>query len=264
VVEQIAGSLAFTHHNVVQMNDVASFEDWIRRRFAPELMTLGLPGNASDPDDRQARRATLFSLVGVTGNSADVQRQARELALKYIDDPSSLPGTLASTVLHVAAVGGDAMLYDRYMAQLPRLSDKPEEYYRFLNALTSFRDPALVQRTLQFAISPDVRTQDTSTLIGGLIGQPWSRDAAWAFVKANWDTLTKLLGVFQGIPRIAGSVGAFCSREKKAEVEQFFKEHPVPAADRTLRQAFERIDNCAAVKERQSAPASTWLSSAAR
>src|SRR5204863_6634705 len=89
-------------------------------------------------------------------------------------------------------------------------------------------------------------------------------DAAWAFVKANWDTLTKSLGVFQGIPRIAGAVGAFCSREKKAEVEQFFKEHPVPAADRTLKQAFERIDNCAAVKERQSTPASTWLSSAAR
>jgi hypothetical protein len=36
--------------------------------------------------------------------------------------------------------------------------------------------------------------------------------------------------------------GAFCSREKEAEVEQFFKEHPVPAAERTLRQAFERID----------------------
>src|SRR5438105_999936 len=264
VVEQIAGSLAFTHHNVLQMNDVASFEDWIRRRFAPELMTLGLPGNASDPDDRQARRATLLSLVGVTGNSADVQRQARDLAVKYIDDPSSVPGTLASTVLHVAAVGGDAMLYDRYMAQLPKLTDKPEEYYRYLNALTSFRDPALVQRTLRFAISPDVRTQDTSTLIASLIGQPWAQDAAWTFVKANWETLTKTLGVFQGIPRIAGAVAAFCSREKKAEVELFFKEHPVPAADRTLKQAFERIDNCAAVNERQSAPASTWLSTAAR
>ena len=264
VAEQIGRSLAYTREDVVQPGDMPRFEEWVRRRFGPELTTLGLPGNQSDPDDRQSRRATLLSLVGVTGNAADVQRQAGELALKYIDDPMSVPGTLASTVLNVAAYGGDAMLYDRYMAQLPKLSDKPEEYYRFFNALRSFRDPALVQRTLQFAISPDVRTQDTSTLIGGLIGQPWSRDAAWAFVKANWDTLTKLLGVFQGIPRIAGSVGAFCSREKKAEVEQFFKEHPVPAAERTLRQAFERIDNCAAVKERQAPAASTWLASTAR
>jgi hypothetical protein len=264
VAEQIGRSLAYTREDVVQPDDTPRFEEWVRRRFGPELTTLGLPGNQSDPDDRQSRRATLLGLVGVTGNSPDVQRQARELALKYINDPMSVPGTLASTVLNVAAYGGDAMLYDRYMAQLPKLSDKPEEYYRFFNALRSFRDPELVQRTLQFAISPDVRTQDTSTLIGGLIGQPWSRDAAWAFVKTNWDTLTKLLGVFQGIPRIAGAVSAFCSPEKKAEVEQFFKEHPVPAAERTLRQAFERIDNCAAVKERQAPAASTWLASTAR
>src|SRR5436190_17882927 len=255
VIEQIGGTLAYTHDDVVQANDVARFEEWVRRRFGPELMSLGLPGSTSDPDDRQSRRATLLYLVGVTGNAPDAQRQARELALKYIDDAASLPGTLASTVLHVAAVGGDAMLYDRYVAQLPKLTDKPEEYYRFFNALRSFRDPALVQRTLRFAISSDVRTQDTSTLIASLIGQPSSQDAAWAFVKANWDTLTKTLGVFQGIPRIAGAVGALCSREKKAEVEQFFKEHPVPAAERTLKQAFERIDNCAAVKERQSGPA---------
>jgi aminopeptidase N len=264
VVEQIGTSLAYTHNNVVQEADVARFEEWIRRRFAAELTSLGVPGNTSDSDDRQSRRATLLSLVGVTGNSPDVQRQARELALKYIDDPASLPPTFASTVLNVAAIGGDAMLYDRYRAQLPKLTDKPEEYYRFFYALASFRDPALVQRTLQFAISPEVRTQDTSSLIGSLISQPWSRDAAWAFVKANWDTLTKTLGVFQGIPRIAASVGAFCSRDKAAEVEQFFKEHPVSAAERTLKQAFERIDTCVAVKERQAPAASAWLTTASR
>ena len=79
------------------------------------------------------------------------------------------------------------MLYDLYVAQLPKLSGKPEEYYRFFNALPSFRDPALVQRTLRFAVSPDVRTQDTSTLIAGLLGRASSQDAAWTFVKENWD-----------------------------------------------------------------------------
>ena len=156
------------------------------------------------------------------------------------------------------------MLYERYRAQLPKLANMPEEYYRFFYALPSFHDPALVRRTLDFAISPDVRTQDTAQLIAALIGHPESREAAWTFVKANWETLTKSLGIFQGIPRIAGSVGAFCSREAEMDAEQFFKAHPVPAAERTLRQAFERIDACIAVKERQSAPAAAWLAAAAR
>src|SRR5262245_26319382 len=262
VIEQIGRSLSYAREDMVQPSDTGRFEEWVRRRFGPELMTLGVPGSASDSDDRQSRRATLFSLVGVTGNSPDVQRQARDLALKYVSDPMSVPPTLVSTVLNVAAYGGDAMLYDLYIAQLPKLTGKPEEYYRFFNALPSFRDAALVQRTLRFAISPDVRTQDTSTLIGGLLGRTFSQDAAWAFVKENWEMLTKTLGIFQGIPRIAGGVGAFCTREKRAEVEQFFKEHPVPAAERTLRQAFERIDSCVAVKERQAPAASSWLVSA--
>jgi len=264
VIEQIGHSLVYAHDDIFAAGDVPKFEEWVRRRFSPELMTLGVPGNVSDPDDRQSRRATLLSLVGVTGNSTDVQRQARDLALKYIDDPASLPGTLAPTVLSVAAVGGDAALYDRYVAQLPKLSGKPEEYYRFFNALPSFRDPALVQRTLQFAISPDVRTQDAPTLLGALMGQAASQDAAWAFVKANWDTLNKMLGVFGGITRIAGTVGAFCSGDKRAEVELFFKAHPLPSAERTLKQAFERIDSCVAVKERQAPAASAWLQAAAR
>jgi aminopeptidase N len=262
VIEQIGRSLANAREDMVQPSDAPRFEAWIRQRFAPELTTLGLPGNASDSDDRQSRRATLLGLVGVTGNAADVQRQARDLALKYVENPMSVPPTLVSTVLNVAAYGGDAMLYDLYMAQLPKLTGKPEEYYHFFNALPSFRDPALVQRTLRFAVSPDVRTQDTSTLIAGLFGRASSQDAAWTFVKANWDTLTKTLGVFQGIPRIAGSVGAFCTREKRTEVEQFFKDHPVPAAERTLRQAFERIDSCVARKDRQAAAAASWLSAA--
>src|SRR5262245_53885202 len=264
VIEQIGRSLGNAHDTIIQPADAPRFEEWVRRRFAPELMALGLPGSPSDSDDRQSRRATLLSLVGVTGNSPEVQRQARDLARAYVDNPTSVPPTLASTVLGVAAYGGDAMLYDLYVAQLPKLSDKPEEYYRFFNALTSFQDPALVQRTLRFAISPEVRTQDTGTLIGGLLGRTSSQEAAWAFVKENWDTLTNRLGVFQGIPRIAGAVSAFCTREKRAEVEQFFKDHPVPAAERTLRQAFERIDSCVALRERQAAPASSWLSTSSR
>ena len=262
VIEQIGRSLANARETIVQPSDAPRFESWVRQRFAPELTTLGLPGSGSDSDDRQSRRATLLYLVGVTGNAPDVQRQARDLALKYVENPASVPPTLVSTVLNVAAYGGDAMLYELYMAQLPKLTGKPEEYYRFFNALASFRDPALVQRTLRFAVSPDVRTQDTSTLIGGLFGRASSQDAAWTFVKENWDTLTKTLGVFQGIPRIAGAVGGFCTREKRTEVEQFFKDHPVPAAERTLRQAFERIDSCIAVKDRQAAAAASWLSAA--
>ncbi len=262
ITSQIGRSLRTAHDAIVRPSDEARFEEWVRQKFGPELAALGLPGGLSDSDDRQSRRATLLSLVGVSGNSPDVQRQARELALKYVADAASVAPTLASTVLNVAAFKGDASLYDRYVADLPKLTGKPEEYYRVFNALPWFQDPALVQRTLRFAISSQVRTQDTAGLIGGLLSRPSSQDAAWTFVKENWDTLTKKLGIFQGLPRIVGGTGSFCSREKRADVEQFFKTHRVPSSERTLRQAFESIDSCIAIKERQAPAAASWLASA--
>jgi puromycin-sensitive aminopeptidase len=142
VIEQIRQRLAYVGEYLVSTANEARFEAWVRERFAPSLTALGLPGSAADSDERQSRRAALLALVGATGDSPEVQRQARDLALAYMDKPDSLPGTLAPTVLQVAALGGDAALYERYLAQLARPGIEPEEYYRYFNALSWFRDPA--------------------------------------------------------------------------------------------------------------------------
>jgi hypothetical protein len=42
-------------------------------------------------------------------------------------------------------------------------------------------------------------------------------------------------------------------------VKRFFAAHPVPAAERGIQQAVEKIEGCAAVRARQSAPFGQWL-----
>ncbi|MBI3049434.1 MAG: M1 family metallopeptidase [Acidobacteria bacterium] len=259
VIDALVPRLTQTAEDVAGPAVRPRFEAWIRERFGPVLHALGLPGNRDDGDERHSRRAQLLTLVGVTGNDAVVQRQARELAVRYIADRTSLPGTLAPAVLRVAAAASDAALYEQYVAQLGTLSAQPEEYYRFFGALPWFGDPALVQRTLAFALSDEVRTQDTAALIAGLLTRPASREAAWSFVKARWATLTQKLGTFQGIPAIVSATGSFCSATDAEDVRQFFAGHPVPAAERPLRQALERIENCAALAARQAPALTVWL-----
>ena len=264
VIDAIASRLTQTGEDVVTAPLRPDYQRWIRQRFGPVLDALGLPGTLKDDDERHSRRAELLTLVGETGNDVDVQRRARELAVQYISNPLSLPGTVAPAVLRVAAIAGDATLYDRYLGQIRQLSAQPEEYYRFFSALSWFQDPALVQRTLAFAISPEVRTQDTAQLIGGLMGRPPSRDAAWSFVKAQWPTLVQKLGTFQGIPGIIGALGGFCSQKHAADVRQFFAKNPVPSSERSLQQALERIDSCAALVSRQAPALTTWLRTSAQ
>jgi aminopeptidase N/puromycin-sensitive aminopeptidase len=192
------------------------------------------------------------------------QARARDLAAQYLENARSLPATLAPTVLHVAAAAGDRALYDRYLAQLGTLSAQPELYYRLLGSLSFFRDPALVRRTLDYALSSAVRTQDTGTLIGALIARPWSQEMAWEFVSSNWKTIASRLGEFQGIPAIVESLGAFCSPARAAEIRAFFERNPIPSSQRAARQAVERIDNCVALKARQQQPLTAWLANVPR
>jgi aminopeptidase N len=234
------------------------FEKWVRSRFGPALDRLGFPG--SDGDElQQSRRADLLELVGIWGGAPEWHARARVLATKYIADPASLPGTLVPAALRVAAYGGDAALYDQYVARLKQLTAQPEEYYRFFNALPYFRDRNLMTRTLDLALSPDVRSQDSATLIAGLLNHSWGRQAAWTFVKQHWAQLIERLGTFQGIPIIVSATGSFCSAAASADVKRFFTAHPVESAERGIRQAIERIDSCAAVHARQSGPLSHRL-----
>jgi aminopeptidase N len=259
VTDTLATRLAFVGEHLVGADQQARWQGWIRGRFGPPLDALGVPGDGRDTDERQSRRAELLGLVAGTGNDPIVQRRVRDLADRYLSDAASLSGTLAPVVLRLAGASGGAELYERYVARLERLAAQPEEYYRFFNALTSFGQPALVQRTLTFALSPAVRTQDTGALLAGLLARPASRDAAWAFVQAQWATLTQKLGTFQGLPTIVGALGGFCSTERAAEVRRFFEKNPVRSAQRTVRQAIERIENCAALRERQSSALTSWL-----
>ena len=119
-----------------------------------------------------------------------------------------------------------------------------------------------MKRTLEFAMSSDVRSQDASTLIGSLLVHPWSSDLAWEFTKTQWPTMLKTLNIFQAMPDIVGSFGAFCSVTRANDVKDFLAKNSVPAVARAAQQAVERIENCVALDMRQSKPFAAWLSRA--
>ena len=108
----------------------------------PRSIALASNPRPGDSDDVNSLRGTLLLMLS---GDPDVQQRARALALRYLDQPSAVPPTLVASVLQVAAAGGDAALYDRYVAKMNASIATPEEYYRFFNALAAFDDPALRQ-----------------------------------------------------------------------------------------------------------------------
>jgi puromycin-sensitive aminopeptidase len=96
-----------------------------------------------------------------------------------------------------------------------------EERVTILRCLGAFSDEALLQRTLDFAMSDKVRSQDTIYCVSSVAGNSAGRPVAWQWMRDNWQTIfTKygggqfmlsnfLKSVCQGY---ALSLPAFCLR----------------------------------------------------
>jgi aminopeptidase N len=68
------------------------------------------------------------------------------------------------------------------------------------------------------------------------------RQPAWEFVKNNWAEFDRRYGGGGfGLMRLVSTCNSFTTDEQRADVENFFARNPAPAAERTIRQALERM-----------------------
>jgi aminopeptidase N/puromycin-sensitive aminopeptidase len=188
-------------------------------------------------------------MLGYAGRDATVLKEARRLVDIQLNNAGAIDVSLVGTYFDLAAINGDASLYDRYLAQLKGSDQARQDQLRL--ALTYFTDPVLQSRTLEYALSAEVRTQDSPQMISGLLDRPWSSHEAWKSVRDHWDALQTSLGVFQGLPRIAGHLGGLCDQPTRDDIQQFFQAHRIRAIDRDVRQSLERIDRCIETKAQQ-------------
>ena len=90
---------------------------------------------------------------------------------------------------------------------------------------------------------------------------PAARDLAWSFIKESWSEIEPKLRIAFGEGRVVSAVGAFCDAGTRDDIKSFFAAHPLPTAARQLGETLERIDNCIALKQRQTPLVTEWLGS---
>jgi aminopeptidase N len=208
------------------------------RPFAPPVWMT--PASMLD-NDRVMRGDVLWTL-GYAAGDEEVIRGAHHYAERYMANPDKGDAVLADRALPLAAAHGDARFYEKVMAAVSS-APTPELRSRYINALTEFRDPKLIARTIEYVFSGKVRSQDMPRMLIEMMQHNESRPAAWEAIQVHWAALQH--DVPTSIFRIVGSTGAFCDPAARTEVEHFFNEHPVPQAKRALSRALQSIDICA-------------------
>jgi aminopeptidase N/puromycin-sensitive aminopeptidase len=252
------GHLTFIYEDLLAENDRPEFQTWLRTQFSPVLQQLGYNGRSSDtPEDKQ-KRAILFEGLGTIGEDPEVIQQARTMVEQYMQNPDSVDGTLARSVITVAARHGDAELYKQYQAQMKKASS-PQQYYMFARALGQFPEPDLIQQTLASSLTDKVRGQDLYMLLP-MMNNPASQQATWDFMRKNFEQLhAKAGGGLGGAGMFLYGAEAFCSADKVEEVKQFFQQHPFPGTERNQKEVLESINSCSDLRSQQQSNLSAWL-----
>jgi puromycin-sensitive aminopeptidase len=235
-----------------------TFNAWVAGLLGPSLERVGWTPKASESDDTRELRGSLVLALGETANDPSAITKSREIVLQELARPGTVEPSLLNAAVTVAAKHGDAALYDNFL-QRSKAASSPEEHYRYMYALASFSDPALVKRTVDYIVGPEVRSQDAKLFIADLLGNYDAQRQAWRLLQDRWPQLEKKTGQFGGTTVVIAALGTFCDTRTLGEVRRFFAVHKAPDAVRTLEQALERIQQCSAVAATEPARLAGWL-----
>jgi len=257
VMEEVLGGINFIGRHLVEGTDRGSYRAWVQQYLAPAMKEVGWEAKPGESDEQRALRGRVFGALGYDARDPAALAEARKIADKALADPSSVDHELADQAFRLAALNGDSEFYDKLMAAMKN-PKSPEEYYTYFSTLAQFSDPKLLERTLEYAISPDVRSQDALQLITSVLRNPAGERLAWDFIRQHWPEIEKAGGPFASA-EVVGATGSFCDAALGDQVTAFFTAHKVEAFERTYRQSLERIKVCADFKAQQQAQLASWL-----
>jgi aminopeptidase N len=242
---------------VASKGEMESYRAWVRGVLGPAMKELGWKPVPGESGDQKSLRSSVIYTLGHVGHDPAVLSKARELAEEYLQDSSAVDPSLATTVVRLAAQDGDAALYDQYLARL-KSDNSPEDRTRFLNALAAFNDPSLLIRTIEYARSGAVRTQDSTLLIGAALRNPAGRPATWDYVKKNWSEITANIPSYSS-GTLVFSAGDVCDAASRQDVESFLASHQIPVSPRMIQHTEETMNLCIDMRAKQESKLGAWL-----
>lgn len=253
----VSGALISLHK--ILMAD-AKVEGWFlafaNKLITPTALKCGWERKEGDGHAELLLRATMIDLLGRFSTDGTVHCEARkrfEAVLADPKNPSACPSEFKVSVFKIVLRAGGVKEYEQLFSLFEKFDDNIERK-NVMYALGASADAKLKRRTLEWATSGAVLLQDffypiLSVSSSSMEGQ----ELAWAYFKENFGKIKEMLK--SASPSLMSAVinyscKGFASEEKAADVEAFFKEHPVTGGERNISQTLETIRTSAAFARR--------------
>jgi len=237
-------NLAQNLYSIYKLTINERFTDEIRAYTAQFLGSifdrLGWDSKKNERHTDSLLRSFVITALGKLGDE-EILNEARKRFNKFLKNKNSLTADLQEPVFVLMAWQGDKKTYNKLLS-LYRKSTLQEEKIRFLAAMCNFKQKNLLLKTLNLALTPEVRSQNIRVPIMGVSANLHGKTVLWPWLKSHWEKLVKKFGVGNPLAnRIVASVGSVIDDRQEKEVRNFFKRNPLPGTERVIEQTLERV-----------------------
>ena len=187
-------------------------------------------------------KSLMFGSAGLAGDE-NIISAAKQMFKKFMKgDYTAIHPNLRSSVFAMVMRDGGIQEYDALVARYHN-APTADERNTCLRALGRGESEELVQKTLDFSLSGEIKMQDIYMPIGGLGNHQRGIEARWKWMCDNWDILVKKLPPSMTMLSSVVSIcaGRFCEQQQLNDVESFFKGKDTKGFERSLDQSLDSI-----------------------
>ncbi len=244
---ELAANLGQVSSLIAQEKFYHQFEKYAREIFSAIFPKMGWQKKKKEKHTDTLLRSLVLYHLGSYGNE-EIIKTAQKMWQDHQNN--KIEADLRGVVYNLVAENGSAKEWNE-LKMMYQEESLQEEKNRVSRAMALFKDKKLLQKTLQFAISSDVRSQDAVNVIAQVANNPQGLNLTWAFIAKNWPILQKrYAGMHFMFSRLIKSLSNFSKIKFAKEIENFFAKNPVPEAKRSLAQTLEQIYSNAAWLDR--------------
>lgn len=225
--------------------------------FNPMAHMLGFKAKTGENNSQVFLRNLVLSQAAHYGDK-EIIREAQKIFTDRKNNP--IKSDIRSVVYGIVAKNGGEKEW-KLFKELYESESLHEEKDRYGRALTLFKQGKLLSKTLSYALSKNVRSQDTPSMVSGVWQNSYGRDLTWKFIKNNWKIILKDYG--HGghfLSRLLAPLGSHTDKKDAIDAKKFFAKNSAPGSERTLEQSYERIYSNDAWVKADKMKIKKWLS----
>jgi len=257
---ELCSKLLETAHLYQEQPFYRKFCAFMQRVCVAKAEELGWDSRPGEDQRVNLWRSSVLNILRLARHPPTIQEALRRF---QTTDVAKLSPDLRLVIFRIAVselgmAGWDAM------RDIYRKSQNPDLKRHAMIALGASSEHSVIDATIEFALGPEVRSQDISTVFAGLCNASYNgRERTWQKLRSSYvewfDKYSS--GIFVWASLIESIVQNFSTFDRLKEIEDFFAQPTIEVgtAQRKLRQGLEKVADNSRRLAAEGSVAGAWL-----